>query len=86
MGTVLLLLAVPLLVFVVGELLSRFSWTLFGLSLNSRREKQPPRSRGRITRQPELPPRLSLHERGRCRIVYHEIGPGGEPPRSVLRA
>ncbi len=86
MGTVLLLLAIPLAVFLIGELLASVSWTLFGPSLNRRTNTPPPRSRGRIARQPDLPPRLSLHERSRQRIVYRATGPGGEPPRGLLLA
>jgi len=89
MGTVLFLLAVPLLLFLIGELQARFSWTLFGFSVHRVRTARPARSatpRGRISRQPDLPPRLSLHERSRHRIVYHETGEDGEPPRGLLRA
>ncbi|MDH3713078.1 MAG: hypothetical protein OET44_04420 [Gammaproteobacteria bacterium] len=87
MGAVVLLLIVPLVLFLLGELFARFS--LFGFSAGGASEPvQSPSSTppGRIVRQPDLPPRLALHERSRCRIVVQATGPGGEPTRSFLRA
>ena len=89
MGAVLLLLIVPLVLFLLGELLARVSWTVFGLSIDRARDPAPPAPSnppGRIVRQPDLPPRLALHERARQRIVVQAIGPGGEPSRYFLRA
>lgn len=89
MGAVLLLLIVPLVLFLLGELLARVSWTPFGLSIDRGRDPVQPGSStppARIVRQPDLPPRLALHERSRQRIVFQATGPGGEPSRHFLRA
>jgi len=89
MGAVLLLLIVPLAVFLLGELFTGFSWTLFGLTRTGARDTvrrkagAPP---ARIVRQPDLPPRMALHERSGQRIVVDATGPGGEPWRYFLRA
>ena len=87
MGAVLLLLFVPLVLFLLSELFARIS--LFGFSKSGVGESGPPQRStppAKIVRQPDLPPRLALHERSRSRIVVQATGPGGEPTRSFLRA
>lgn len=72
MGTVLLLLLVPIVLWGLGELLARhgrapFVWALFGFSIG----REPvPRGHGRLRRAPMLPPGRAPHERGP--VPFHE--------------
>lgn len=72
MGTVLILLLVPITLWALGELLARFGrapfiWALFGFAV-----ERVPRSdgHGRLRRPPMLPPGRAPHERGR--VPFHE--------------
>ena len=77
MGTVFILLLFPLVLWLIGEAMARWAraplvWALFGFELGrSRAEDGSPAGRRRrvIGRQPDLPPRVSLHDRYPRRIV-----------------
>ncbi len=65
MGTILLLLLVPIALWAIGELLAHFSkspitWELFGFSLGRPDDESKD---GKLGPSPKLPDRASLHER-----------------------
>ena len=68
MGTILLLLLCPIVLWAISELLYRFSkapvaWESMGFQLGPHEPVSEDEEASKIHRAPDLAPRLSLHER-----------------------